>query len=134
MVFLSYRFQLPRTPCRRSRWRFASTSRLEAAPRGPNNTDRTARKLAGHTVRRRAPHRTSGLLGIAGILEQHSQPDASMSKLRKVRCMPVSRIEVRRSIVRREQDQRIQEIKHAGLLLVRQVGKGIGRGLGLAPM
>ena len=46
---------------------------------------------------------------IVRVVEQRGQPDASVARLRVARVVEIDRIQIRRRIVRREQDQRAEE-------------------------
>jgi hypothetical protein len=60
-----------------------------------------------HHPRGHAPKKNCLLLGVRRIVEQHRQLDAAVPKLREIGNITISRVEVRRSIIRRKQDQRL---------------------------
>src|SRR6185369_2015241 len=61
------------------------------------------------------------LLRIGRVVEERAQLDAAMPELREVKGVPIARIKVRGSIVRRKDNQRVQECDHTRLLLGRQL-------------
>src|SRR5688572_17292473 len=74
----------------------------------------------------------AGLLGIRRIVEQSPQSDRSMPELGITGHGPVARIEVRRNVVGREQDQRVEEGQDGVPIARGEGGESVPRRLGLA--
>ena len=80
----------------------------------------------------RQPHftsMTSTLLRISRIVEQHCQLNAAMPKLRKVGFCWIRRIEIRRCIVWRKQNQRVQKSNQRVLVVGSERNEAVARGL-----
>src|SRR2546423_1205511 len=69
--------------------------------------------------------RSSALFWVTRIIEEHTQFDAAMSRLWKVRGTAVPRVQIRRGVVRGEEHQPIEEVQHDALILGSKCGKGI---------
>src|SRR5262245_18851903 len=72
------------------------------------------------------------LLRIARVVEQDAELDAAVSVLREARGRSVSRIEVRRRVVRRKEHQRLEEGDDRGLVLRRELDERVATRQGFA--
>ena len=72
----------------------------------------------------------SSLFWIVRVVENRNKLDAAMPKLREAERAAVPRIERRGSVIRRKEDERVEQLEHTLLLLGRKCCKGIACRLG----
>src|SRR6185503_6732277 len=73
-----------------------------------------------------------GSLDVGRVVEQRCQSYAAVTELGKPKRVSISRVEIRRGIVRREQHQRVEEVEQRRLLFPIQTGEPVSCGFGFA--
>src|SRR5256885_1844273 len=103
----------------------AATAAVRAAPPPKFVLSAPPRRSYPPALFRVLTLRSSALFWVTRIIEEHTQFDAAMSRLWKVRGTAVPRVQIRRGVVRGEEHQPIEEVQHDALILGSKCGKGI---------